>query len=124
MKLTELQKYDSYSLILRQDDEGKPLIVSPFVVAAYPNIKDGEVVDWAWGHYFEDLFSAVNYARTKTETYHINYHRLNEIASKVIDGLVQDDEETAYEYLAREVEIDSHEAEYFGLDAELLDDYK
>ena len=124
MKLIELQKYDDYSVILRQDDEGKALIVSPFVVAVYPNIQDGEVIDWAWGHYFEDLFSAVNYARTRTETYHPNYYRLEEIASKVIYGLVQDDKETAYEYFAREVEMDSHEAEYFGLNVELLEDYK
>ena len=92
MKLLELQKYGEYSVILRQDENGNHLLVSPFVVAAYPNIKDGEVMDWAWGHYFEDLFEAVNYARTRTETYHPNYHRLNEIASKAIDGLVQDDE--------------------------------
>ena len=31
---------------------------------------------------------------------------------------------TAYEYFANEIEMDSYEAEYFGLNAELLDDYK
>lgn len=124
MKFIELQKYGEYSVIVRQDDKGNLLPVSPFVVAGHPNIKDGEVMDWAWGHYFEDLFSAVNFARTKTETYHINYYRLEEIAGKAIDGLVEDDEETAYEYFAREIEMDSDEAEYFGLDAELLDSYK
>lgn len=124
MKFIELQNYDSYSVILRLDDKGNLLPVSPFVVACKPNIKDGEVVDWAHGHYFEDLFDAVNYARTKLELYHPNYYRLCEIASKAIDGLVEDDEETAYEYFAREIEIDSHEAEYFGLNTKLLDDYK
>ena len=124
MKLIELQKYGEYTVVLRQDDKGNPLIVSPFVVACYANKKDGEIVDWAWGHYFEDLFDAVNYARTKTENFHPNYYRLDEIASKTIHGLIEDDEETAYEYLAREVEMDSHEAEYFGLNVELLEDYK
>ena len=124
MKLIELQNYNDYSVIIRLDDKGNKLPISPFVVACYPNIKDGEVVDWAWGHYFEDLFDAVNYARTKTETYHPNFHRLCEIASKAIDGLVQDDEDSAYEYFANEIEMDSNEAEYFGLDTELLDSYK
>ena len=124
MKFIELQKYGEYSVILRQDDNGKQVSLSPYVAAYKPNIKDGEVVDWWFGHYFDDLFEAVNYARTKTETYHPNFHRLCEIASKAIDGLVEDDEETAYEYFANEIEMDSEEAEYFGLDAELLDGYK
>lgn len=124
MKFIELQKYDEYSVILRQDDKGNPLPVSPFVVACMPNVKDGEIVNWAFGHYFEDLFSAANYARTKTELYHPNFHRLNEIASKAIDGLLEDDEDSAYEYFAREIEIDDREANYFGLDVEKLEYYK
>ena len=124
MKFIELQKYDDYSVIVRLDDKGNLVALQPFVVAYKPNIKDGEVIDWASGHYFTDLFDAVNYARTQTETYHPNYYRLEEIAGKAIDGLVQDDEDSAYEYFANEIEMDSHEAEYFGLNAELLDDYK
>ena len=123
MKLIELQKYNNYSVILRQDDNGNPLVIEPFVVVCNPNIKDGEVIDWAYGHYFDDLFNAVNYARQKGKGC-INYHRLEEIASKAIDGLIQDDEETAYEYFVREIEIDGHEAEYFGLNTKLLENYK
>lgn len=124
MKLIELQSYDDYSVILRLDDKGNLLPHEPFVVACKPNIKDGEVVDWWFGHYFDDLFDATNFARTKLNLYQPNYYRLCEISSKAIDGLIEDDEETAYEYLAREVEIDSHEADYFGLNKELLDSYK
>lgn len=124
MKFIELQKYGNYSVIVRQDDKENPIVIEPFVVAYGVNTKDGEVIDWDFGHYFNDLFEAVNYARTKTEIYHPNFHRICEIASKAIDGLVEDDEETAYEYFANEIEMDSHEAEYFGLDAELLDSYK
>ena len=124
MKLIELQNYDSYSVILRLDEKGNMLPCQPFVVAYQPRIKYGEVVDWAHGHYFDDLFDAVNYARTKLELYQPNYYRLCEIASKAIDGLIEDDEESAYEYLAREVELDNHEADYFGLNKELLNDYK
>ena len=124
MKLMELQRYGDYSVIVRQDEKGNLLEVDSFVVAYGINKRDGEITDWSYGHYFDDLFEAVNYARTKTETYHPNFHRLCEIASKAIDGLVEDDEETAYEYFANEIEMDSEEAEYFGLDAELLDGYK
>lgn len=124
MKLIELQNYDNYSVVLRTYENGNPLPCEPFVVAYKPNIKDGEVVDWSHGHYFDDLFDAVNYARTKLELYQPNYYRLCEIASKAIDGLVEDDEETAYEYFANEIEMDSYEADYFGLNKELLDSYK
>lgn len=123
MKFIELQKYNNYSVILREDDKGNPLPIEPFVVACMPNIKDGEVVDWAYGHYFADLFNAVDFARARGKQY-IQFFRLEEIASKAIDGLIQDDEETAYEYFANEIEMDSHEAEYFGIDTELLKNYK
>ncbi len=124
MKLIELQKYGNCSVIIRQDDCGNLLAVEPFVVAHEVNKRNGEIVDWGHGHYFGDLFEAANYARTGTENYHPNFHRLCEMASKAIDGLVQDDEETAYEYFASEIEMDSDEAEYFGLNAELLESYK
>ena len=123
MKFIELQKYGEYSVVLRQDDKGNPLPLSPFVAVCMLNYKDGEIESWAFGHYFEDLFNAVDFARSRGKGY-MQYPRLEEIASKAIDGLIEDDEETAYEYFANEIEMDSHEAEYFGLDAELLDDYK
>lgn len=124
MRFIELQKYGCYSVILRQDDKGNPIVVEPFVVACNPNIKDGEVIDWAFGHYFDDLFNATDFARARGSQIPVQYYRLEEIAGKAIDGLIQDDEDSAYEYFANEMEMDSHEAEYFGLNAELLDDYK
>ena len=124
MKFIELQKYGDYSVIVRQDDKGNPMVIEPFVVAYKPNIKDGEVADWAMGHYFDDLFNATDFARVRGKQIPLQYYRLEEIAGKAIDGLVQDDEDSAYEYFANEIEMDSDEAEYFGLDAELLDSYK
>ena len=124
MKLIELQKYDEYSVVLRTDEKGNPLVCNPFVVAYEPNIKDGEIVDWEQGYYFDDLFNATDFARARGKKIPALYYRLEEIAGKAIDGLIQDDEDSAYEYFAREIEMDSHEAEYFGLDAELLDSYK
>ena len=125
MKFIELQKYGEYSVIVRQDDKGNPCVIEPFVVAYKANKdKDGEVMEWAMGHYFDDLFNATDFARARGKQIPIQYYRLEEIAGKAIDGLIQDDEESAYEYFANEIEMDSHEAEYFGLNAELLDDYK
>ena len=124
MKLIELQRYGNYSVIVRQDDKGNPLVIEPFVVAYGANKdKNGEVIDWDFGHYFGDLFDATDFARSRGAG-RMGYYRLEEIASKAVDGLVQDDEDSAYEYFASEIEMDSHEAEYFGLNAELLDDYK
>ena len=123
MKFIELQKYGNYSVIVRQDDKGNPLVIEPFVVVCGANKRDGEIVDWDFGHYFSDLFDATDFARSRGRG-NMQYPRLEEIASKAIDGLVQDDEDSAYEYFANEIEMDSHEAEYFGLNPELLDDYK
>ena len=124
MKLIELQKYGSYSVIVRQDDKGNPIVIDPFVVAYGVNKdEDGEVIDWGNGHYFGDLFNATDYARARGNGY-MQYPRLEEIAGKAIDGLIQDDEDTAYEYLVNEIEMDYHEAEYFGLNTELLEEYK
>ena len=124
MKFIELQKYGNYSVIVRQDDKGNPIAIAPFVAVCGANKdEDGEVIDWDFGHYFDDLFNATDFARSRGTGY-MQYPRLEEIASKAIDGLVEDDEDTAYEYFANEIEMDSHEAEYFGLNAELLDDYK
>ena len=123
MKFVELQKYGNYSVIIRQDDNGNPLVIEPFVVACGANKKDGEIVDWDFGHYFGDLFNATDFARSRGKGY-MQYPRLEEIAGKAIDGLIQDDEDSAYEYFVSEIEMDDHEAEYFGLDTELLRNYK
>lgn len=42
--------------------------------------------------------------------------RLSEIATKCIDGLIEDDEEQALIYLRDEVELTEEECEYFGVD--------
>ena len=121
--MIELQKYGNYSVIVRQDDKGNPIAIEPFVVACGVNKQNGEVMDWDFGHYFGDLFNATDFARSRGTGY-MQYPRLEEIASKAIDGLIQDDEDSAYEYFANEIEMDSHEADYFGLNNERLDDYK
>mgnify|MGYP006990150156 FL=1 len=42
--------------------------------------------------------------------------RVTEIATKVIDGLLSDDKETALVYLRDEVELSEEECTFFGID--------
>lgn len=45
----------------------------------------------------------------------ICYERMSEIASKAIDGLVEDGDVEAAIYLRDEIELDEEEAKYFGV---------
>ena len=106
MKMIELQKYGKYSVILRLNEKGNPIAIEPFVVACMPRIEDGEVIDWAFGHYFGDLFNAVDFARQKETG--MSYYRLEEIASKAIHEIVSGDEvdeAIGYHFLETEIEM-------------------
>lgn len=56
----------------------------------------------------------------------ISWHRMNEIASKAIDGLIEDGEEEAKEYFRNEMELDEDEVTWFGIEDlyEEDDDYE
>ena len=82
---------------------------------------DEATQSWGSGTYLydiEDLARAVLYANKP-----IGYDRMTEIASKAIDGLREDDEESAQEYCREEIEMDDTELEFFGLN-ESEDDYE
>lgn len=66
---------------------------------------------WSQGHYFDTLEKAMEYIRTKQGK--PNWYRMDEIASKAIDGLIEDDPYEAEEYLRNEIEITEEEAKYF-----------
>ena len=66
----------------------------------------------------EALFRAVDYYLMRTNEKHISWARMSEIATALKDGLIEDDEEEAYHYMADVVELSDAEAEYFGLDME------
>lgn len=63
----------------------------------------------------EALFLTVDLFRCKTEENYISYSRMSEIATKLKDGLLEDDEESAMEYFENEVEMTGYEMEYFGI---------
>ena len=54
----------------------------------------------------------------RTNKKYISWVRMSEIATALKDGLIEDDEEEAYRYMADVAELSDTEAEYFGLDME------
>lgn len=81
--------------------------VQPWVAAWGYNGKNS----WGQGHYFEEIEDAIEFIRMKQGK--PNWYRLDEIASKAIDGLIQDDPYEAEVYLREEIEITDAEADYF-----------
>ena len=79
---------------------------------------DKERGDWAQGHFFPDINKAMRHIQNKIDV--VPFLRLDEIASKAIDGLIQDDPYEAEIYLKEEMELTFEEAEYFGI-GETLD---
>ena len=80
-------------------------------VAAWSYHKENN--SWGQGHYFEELEDAIEYIRTiKGKP---NWYRLDEIASKAIDGLFEDDPYEARIYCEDTLELDEEEMEYFGI---------
>lgn len=66
---------------------------------------------WSQGHYFADLMDAIEYIRTKQGK--INYYRMDEIATKTIDKLIENDPYEAEEFFKEELDLDDEEIEYF-----------
>ena len=105
-----LEEYPEINYVLLKRDTN----FQPFI-AAWDY--DKETVSWRNGHYFQDLLSAARYIQMLIDdkNHKINWHRMCEIASKAIDGLREDDEETAQEYCREVIEMDEDELEFFGL---------
>lgn len=81
----------------------------PWVAAWAYNGKNS----WGQGHYFEKLEYAIEYIRQIQGK--PNWYRLDELASKAIDGLIEDDPYEAAEYFENEMEMTDKEIEYFGI---------
>lgn len=80
----------------------------PWVAAwAYRKERNG----WGQGHYFQNIEDAIEYIRDKQGK--PNWYRLDELASKAIDGLIEDDPYEAAEYFENEMEMTDEEIEYF-----------
>ena len=106
-----LDRYDKYVILKRNTK------FQPFIVAYNYDESNGT---WQQGHYFNSLIGAVEYVKGKQ----FDSDRLLEIAIKVIEGLIIDDKESAYEYLTTNVHINEDEAELLGLDDKELQKYR
>ena len=121
MKYVLIDENGPYALILR----GKSM--TQYAVVRGLN-KETEGWDWTCCYYdfgefstltkAEALFKALDYYLMRTNEKHIPWARMSEIATVLKDGLIEDDEEEAYRYMADVAELTGTEAEYFGLDME------
>lgn len=117
---------ENYALI---DMENQYAVVSGY----NPYAPEGQ--KWDYGTYFthwnqskEDkqqaLASALELFRLRTETNYICRHRLEEIATKYKDALVDNTtEEETVEYSINELDMDDEELTFFGLPTEIENDW-
>lgn len=108
--IANLGKLDSERTALIIDNKAFPY----YIVNGYNGETEGDNL-WAWtvGYYDNviDFAKAItNYGKEG-----IGWYRMDEIASKAIDGLIEDDPYEAEEYLKNEIEITDEEAQYFGI---------
>lgn len=64
------------------------------------------------------LATALEVFRCKAEKDYISRYRLEELASSFVQGLIEDDEESAMEYFTEECEMEDYEMEFFGIETE------
>ena len=121
MKYTLIDENGQYALILRGESMTQYAVVSGL---------DKKAGSWDWTCCYYDfgkfseltraeaLFKALDYYLMRTNEKYISWARMGEIATILKDGLIEDDEEEAYCYMADVAELSDTEAEYFGLDME------
>ena len=101
------------------------------VVSGYdPTQKVGQQWDYGtylshWNQSMEDkqiaLFHAIEQFRIKTETNYIPRCRLEELATKYKDELIECDENSAMEFFDEECDMTDEEKEWFGIGTESED---
>ena len=121
MKYNLIDEKGQYALILRGKNMTQYAVVSGL---------DKETGSWDWTCCYYDfgkfseltkaeaLFKALDYYRMRTDERYISWARMNEIATILKDGLIEDGIEEAYRYMVDVAELSTIEAEHFGLDME------
>ena len=74
---------------------------------------DSESKTWGQGHYYDTISEAMRFIQSKIDV--VPFYRLEELASKAIDGLIEDDPYEAAVYFEHEMEMTEDEIEYFGI---------
>lgn len=118
MKNLRLQKNEEgYSLIVRLNDDLKPVAVEPYVVVSG---YDEKTETWDSGSYHQDLEKALddfNYGKR------IGYERMLKIATSLIENALADSVINTLDTLT-EFGVTKEEAEELGINAqEVLEDY-
>lgn len=113
--IANLGKLDEQRTALIIDNEYYPY----YIVNGYNGETEGDNL-WSWTvGYYDNIFSfakaITNYSKEK-----IGWYRMDEIATKTIDKLIEEDPYEAEEFLREELELDDNEVEYFGM-SETLD---
>lgn len=115
----ELLRYKCRSLVEILDENGN---TTKFVVCSCFNEKKPMGEKWQWGHYFElwngtreEMMKAATMYLYDIESKTIPYSRLEELATKFKDGLLEDDKDEAMEYFKGKCEMTPKELEFFGL---------
>ena len=118
MKNLRLQKNEEgYSLIVRLNDDLKPVAVEPYVVVSG---YDEKTETWDSGSYHQDLEKAIddfNYGKR------IGYERMLKIATSLIENALADSVINTLDTLT-EFGVTKEEAEELGINTqEVLEDY-
>lgn len=68
------------------------------------------------------LQAALDHFRLFVDNDYISRRRLEELATKFKDGLIEDDEKSAMEYFTEECEMEDYELDFFGIETEREED--
>ena len=118
-----------YNIILRNGKYALLEMETQYVVACGFDETLPENQQWSQGYYYTHwntseivkqrmLSAALEYYRTLTETDYITRCRLEELATKFKDGLIEADDDFAMEYFDSECEMTDGEKEFFGIETE------
>lgn len=107
---TIIKQKGDYTLLAKHYDNGE---FHEYVVA-FGYEENGS---WWRGHYFwHDLDGALDYFRSQTESNYINRHRLKEIATIALHGLV---DEGVYEDYQDDLSLEENEINFFEIEEDI-----
>lgn len=122
MKWVEILRKDKLALLQSENN-------SQYAVASGYNPDGKEDEQWSHASYFMYygneqakalyLQAALDMFRAKSEENYIPRYRLEELATKFKDGLIEDDKEEAMIFFDEECELTDSEKEWFGITDEI-----
>lgn len=117
-----------YNIILRNGRYALLEMETQYVVACGFDETQPENQQWENGLYYSHwnesatekqrmLSAALEVFRIRTEKDYIHRNRLEELATKFKDGLLEADKDFAMEYFDSECEMEDYEKEFFGIES-------